>query len=85
MCLFPYILYRDNIAAAEKRACIAADHEHRRIAIEKRSQLIKLFEIGIYSKDELHRKLKALEKSQPVGLLKEGSTSTISGSNIDNF
>jgi hypothetical protein len=80
-----FLVYRDNIAAAEKRACIAADHERRRIAIEERNQLIKLYEIGIYSKDEILKKLAALENPQPTDLLKEGSTSAISGSDVDDF
>ena len=82
--MFLFFIYSDNLAAAEKRACIAANHEYRRIAIEECNQLIKLHEIGIYSKEELIEKLKALDKPQPIGLLKQGSTSTISNS-LDDF
>ena len=74
-----------NIAAAEKCAYIAADHKQHCIAIEECNQLIKLFEIEIYSKDELLKKLTALENPQPIGLSKEGETSTLSGSDIDDF
>ena len=77
-----FLVYSDNIAAAQKHACVAAEHERCRIAIEERAQLIKLFELGIYSKEELLKKLKDLENPQPIDLSKDGSTSTILGSDV---
>lgn len=72
-CLSSYFfISSDNIAAANKRAAIAASHDNRRLVIEERNQLIKLFEIGVYSKDELLRKSEGLDGLEPTDTTNNG-------------
>lgn len=47
--------------AANMRAEAANEQARRRLNIEERDQLIKLHKIGVYSKEELLEKLRALE------------------------
>jgi hypothetical protein len=70
----------DNIAAANKRALIAASHDNRRLIIEERNQLIKLHEIGVYSKEELLRKLDALDDLEPINPTNQGRAMSPSAS-----
>lgn len=47
--------------AANMRAEAANEQARHRLNIEERDQLIKLHKIGVYSKEELLEKLRALE------------------------
>jgi hypothetical protein len=53
--------FSQNIEAASECASAANQQAHRHLLIDKRKQLIKLHELGVYSRSELIKKLAALD------------------------
>ncbi len=59
---------------AKERAAVHSEHNRRRLLLEERNQLIELFKLQVYTKEQLIEKLNALDSSSSLSFSSSSSS-----------
>jgi hypothetical protein len=71
---------------AKERAAVHSEHNRRRLLLEERNQLIELFKLQVYTKEQLIEKLNALDSSSSLSFSSSSSSSlSFSSSSSSNL